>query len=70
LTKRDLSVLVFLGLAIAGRPEWILPLWFGTTGAVLLLATLARRKVERQRLIAPGDHTGDNRSIGSVLIQP
>jgi hypothetical protein len=53
LTKRDLAVLVFLGLAIAGRPEWILPLWIAITGAVLSLAALARRKVNRQGVVAP-----------------
>jgi phosphatidylglycerophosphate synthase len=44
LTKRDLSMLVFLALAIANQAECILPLWIVITAAVLLLSAVAHRK--------------------------
>lgn len=55
LTKRDFSILVFLALALVNQPEWILPLWIVTTTAVLSLAAMARRKVERQAVVVSGD---------------
>ncbi len=54
LTKRDFSILVFLGLALVNQPEWILPLWIVTTAAVLALAAMARRRVERQEMVVTG----------------
>jgi phosphatidylglycerophosphate synthase len=44
-TKRDVSVLFFFALAIAGYPHWILPLWIAISAAVLLLGEIARRKM-------------------------
>jgi phosphatidylglycerophosphate synthase len=42
LTKRDVAIFVFLLLAIADRPQWILHLWIGVTAASLALALAAR----------------------------
>jgi hypothetical protein len=42
-----------LVLAIAGRPEWILPLWIAITAVILSLAGVARRKANRERVVAP-----------------
>jgi hypothetical protein len=41
-----------LVLAIAGRPEWILPLWIAITAVILSLAGVAR-KANRERVVAP-----------------
>ena len=41
LTKRDVSILAFFFLAVAGLPEWILHLWTGVTLASLALAVIA-----------------------------
>jgi hypothetical protein len=40
-------------LAIAGHPEWILPLWIAITAAILSLAGVSRRKANRERVVAP-----------------
>src|SRR5207302_9383964 len=42
LTKRDVGILLFLLLAIAGCPQWILHLWTAVTAMSLLLALVAR----------------------------
>ena len=47
-----------LVLAIAGRPEWILPLWIAITAVILSLAGVARRKANRERVVAPIRSTG------------
>jgi hypothetical protein len=41
LTKRDVAIFVFLLLAIAGRPQWILHLWIAVTAASLALTLAA-----------------------------
>jgi phosphatidylglycerophosphate synthase len=41
LTKRDMAVLVFLLLALAGWANWILHLWTIVAGASLILTTIA-----------------------------
>jgi phosphatidylglycerophosphate synthase len=41
LTKRDVSVLAFLVLALIGLPQWILHLWTAVAGASLALAGIA-----------------------------
>jgi hypothetical protein len=42
-----------LVLGIAGRPEWILPLWIVITAVILSLAGVERRKANRERVVAP-----------------
>jgi CDP-alcohol phosphatidyltransferase len=41
LTKRDVSVLAFLVLALIGLPQWILHLWLAVAGGSLALAGIA-----------------------------
>jgi phosphatidylglycerophosphate synthase len=43
LTKRDVAVFLFLLLAIAGLPQWILHLWTAVTAVSLLLALISRQ---------------------------
>ncbi len=49
LTKRDVANLLFLVLAIAGRPQWILHLWTAVTAVSLLLALVARLRARADR---------------------
>jgi hypothetical protein len=42
-----------LVLAVAGRHEWILPLWIAITAVILSLAGVARRKANHERVVAP-----------------
>ncbi len=49
LTKRDVAILLFLVLAIAGRPQWILHLWTAVTAVSLLLALVARLRARADR---------------------
>ncbi len=49
LTKRDVAILLFLLLAIAGRPQWILHLWTAVTSVSLLLAFVARLRARTDR---------------------
>ena len=46
-TKRDVSIFAFFLLALAARPEWILPLWMAVTAVVLVLGEIARWKRSR-----------------------
>jgi phosphatidylglycerophosphate synthase len=50
LTKRDVAVLVFMILAIAGLPQWILHLWLAVTlgSLVLTLLALVRFRLSQQ----------------------
>ena len=50
--------LLCLVLAIAGRPEWVLRLWIAITAMILSLAGVARRKANRERVVAPIRSTG------------
>ena len=56
-----------LVLAIAGRPEWILPLWIAITAVILSLAGVARRNANRERVVAPIRSTGKRLSLRSSL---
>ncbi len=49
LTKRDVAIILFLVLAIAGRPQWILHLWTAVTAVSLLLALVARLRARADR---------------------
>ena len=49
LTKRDVAILLFLLLAIAGCPQWILHLWTAVTAMSLLLALVARLRARADR---------------------
>jgi phosphatidylglycerophosphate synthase len=42
LTKRDVAILFFLILAVAGRAEWILHLWAAVAAASLIVSLIAR----------------------------
>jgi phosphatidylglycerophosphate synthase len=42
LTKRDVALLFFLLLAIAGRAEWVLHLWTAVAGTSLIVSLIAR----------------------------
>ena len=55
LTKRDVAIFLFLLLAIAGRPQWILHLWIAVSTVSLLLAVIARlrARADRFRLLSP-----------------
>ncbi|MFN2541232.1 MAG: CDP-alcohol phosphatidyltransferase family protein [Chthoniobacterales bacterium] len=44
LTKRDVAILFFFLLAIAGRPQWILHFWTATSAVSLSLAISARSR--------------------------
>jgi phosphatidylglycerophosphate synthase len=56
LTKRDVAIILFLVLAIAGRPQWILHLWTAVTAVSLLLALVARLRgrIDRFRGLSRG----------------
>jgi hypothetical protein len=47
-TKRDVAILMFLLLAVADLPQWILHLWLGVSAATLSLSRRAR--LERRRV--------------------
>ena len=49
LTKRDVAIILFLVLAIAGHPQWILHLWTAVTAVSLLLALVARLRARGDR---------------------
>ena len=42
-----------LALAFASGPKWNLPLWIAITAVILSLAGVARRKANRERVVAP-----------------
>lgn len=47
LTKRDLAIVVFLGLAIAGLPQWIVHLWLAVSLCSLLLTGIAMARAAK-----------------------
>ena len=59
LTKRDVAIFLFLLLAIAGRPQWILHLWIAVTAVSLLLALVARlrARADRFRVLSPASRS-------------
>jgi hypothetical protein len=48
-TKRDVAVLVFLLLALANLPQWILHLWITVASVSLILAAVAARSADADR---------------------
>jgi len=59
LTKRDVAIFLFLLLAIAGRPQWILHLWIAVSTVSLLLALIARlsARADRFRVLSPSSRS-------------
>ena len=59
LTKRDVAIFLFLLLAIAGRPQWILHLWIAVSTVSLLLAVIARlrARADRFRVSSPSSRS-------------
>jgi hypothetical protein len=59
LTKRDVAIFLFLLLAIAGRPQWILHLWIAVSTVTLLLALIARlrARADRFRVLSPSSRS-------------
>jgi len=59
LTKRDVAIFLFLLLAIAGRPQWILHLWIAVSTVSLLLAVIARLRAcaDRFRVSSPSSRS-------------
>jgi phosphatidylglycerophosphate synthase len=59
LTKRDVSILFFVVLALAGLPQWILHLWATVTALNLALTGIARlrTRVGSSRIVRPDSHS-------------
>jgi hypothetical protein len=59
LTKRDVAIFLFLLLAIAGCPQWILHLWIAVSMVSLLLAVIARlrARADRFRVSSPSSRS-------------
>jgi phosphatidylglycerophosphate synthase len=59
LTKRDVAIFLFLLLAVAGRPQWILHLWIAVSTVTLLLALIARlrARADRFRVLSPSSRS-------------
>ena len=59
LTKRDVAIFLFLLLAIAGRPQWILHLWIVVSTVSLLLVVIARlrARADRFRVSSPSSRS-------------
>jgi phosphatidylglycerophosphate synthase len=59
LTKRDVGILFFVLLALAGFPQWILHIWVIVTAIVLAVTTLARLRAAarfRPEIVRPDSH--------------
>ena len=59
-----------LVLAIAGRPEWILPLWIAIIAMILSLAGVVRRNANRERVVAPIRSTGEAPRLPAMRKDP
>jgi phosphatidylglycerophosphate synthase len=59
LTKRDVSILFFVVLTLAGLPQWILHLWATVTAINLALTGIARLRTRlgSSRIVGPDSHS-------------
>jgi hypothetical protein len=55
LTKRDVGILFFVCLALAGLPQWILHIWTGATIVIVSLTAIdwLRTRADARRIVSP-----------------